>query len=296
MVCKSQCGFTIEDLFDLVFPDDWQVNGYLCMIYHCFLDDSKDAFQSKIVVSAGFFGTKDDWGRLRIAWDKQCKANGIGYFKSSEYNHLTDQFARFRTDAYPRPTGREAARKIRDSLLAVVKDVPAIKGIGMAIPIDVYNKVQSRPEADGILCGLPYPHAMGSIMLKTVEMIGKLPGRNMVAFVHDDDETGFDELRAYYKSFKEANRRTAKYMAGFQPLDDKLHPPLQMADMIASLTLEIGIDWIDNGRKPETLDRMKENIKSIHIWDEHYTLSVLKRELMRYGKPVPNDLKSEEYG
>lgn len=293
---KSQPSiFTIEDLADLIFPPEWNVTGYLCMIYHCYLDDSKDANQNKIVVSAGFFGTKEDWGRLRASWVKQCQASGIDYFKSSEYNHLSGQFRRFRTANYPPPTGREAAKQIRDALLAVVKRVPGLRGIGMAIPIHIYNSVRSRPEATDVLMGFPYSHAMGSIMLKTVQAIKQIPGRNMVAFVHDEG-SDFPELFDSYKSFRIANPRTAKFMAGFQPLDDKVHPPLQMADMIANLTLELGSEWIDNGHKRETLDRMAENIESIHIWDTHYTLSVLKRELMRYGKPIPDDLKADEYG
>ena len=67
MYQSRPCEFNIEDLFDLVFPDDWNVKGYLCMIYHCFLDDSKDAKQAKIVVFAGFIGTKEAGGKLLIA-------------------------------------------------------------------------------------------------------------------------------------------------------------------------------------------------------------------------------------
>jgi hypothetical protein len=52
---KSQ--FSIEDLFDLVFPPDSKTTGFLCMIYQCFLDDSKDQHQKKLIISAGFMGT-----------------------------------------------------------------------------------------------------------------------------------------------------------------------------------------------------------------------------------------------
>ena len=101
----------------------------------------------------------------------------------------------------------------------------------------------------------------------------------MVAFVHDDG-TDFDELHAYYKGFKEANPRTAKYMAGFQPMDDRFIP-LANGRHDREFDIEIGLDSIENGRKPEILSRMKENVQFINTWDEHYTLSVLKRELMR---------------
>ena len=102
------------------------VNGYLCMVYECFLDDSKDAKQSLMFVSAGFFGTRDDWSSLRRAWNAVLKEKGIEYFKSSEYNHLTHQFANFRTSAYPPPSGRNAAKEIKGALQQVVGRHPFI--------------------------------------------------------------------------------------------------------------------------------------------------------------------------
>ncbi len=32
--------YTIEDFYDLVFPPELEVDGYLCMIFTSFLDDS----------------------------------------------------------------------------------------------------------------------------------------------------------------------------------------------------------------------------------------------------------------
>ena len=89
------------------------VNGYLCMVYTCYLDDSRDANQEKLFVLAGFFGTKDDWSSLRKDWSAVLREKGIEYYKSSEYNHLTDQFAKYRTASYPPPSGRNATKIMR---------------------------------------------------------------------------------------------------------------------------------------------------------------------------------------
>jgi hypothetical protein len=82
------------------------------MVYHCFLDDSKDQNQRRLLVSAGFLGTKNDWHHLRIAWKKRLKKDGLEYFKTSEYKMLDGEFSKFKTAAYPPPTGREKAAKI----------------------------------------------------------------------------------------------------------------------------------------------------------------------------------------
>jgi Protein of unknown function (DUF3800) len=296
VVCKSQhATFTIEDLYDLVFPPDMGVNGYLCMVYECFLDDSKDANQSKMFVSAGFFGTRDDWLSLRKAWSAVLRDKGIDYFKSSEYNHLTHQFAKYRTDAYPPPSGRGAAKEIKTALQQVVQRHPRIRGIGVAVLVEDYNKVRARPETNGVFGEDPYHRALESVMFETVKIIRKRPGHNMVAFVHDE-ESDFETLHRLYLGFKKVNPKTAKYMAGFAPLSDKEHPPLQMADMIANNTLEVGIDRIIKGETDKAKIAMRENVNMLGWWNERYMLSVLKRNLIVKGRPIPIDLDVEEYG
>jgi hypothetical protein len=184
------------------------------MVYHSFLDDSKDQNQTKMFVSAGFFGTQDEWGKLRIAWAKRLKDDGLEYFKTSEYKMLTGQFAKFKTDAYPTPKGREKARQIRSDLQQIMRQIPGIQGVGIAIPLDAYARVSARPEAAEIFQGDPYRRALEGVLFETVKLIRKKPGKNVVAFVHDDGPD-YHDLRAYYDEFKAANPKTAMRMSGF---------------------------------------------------------------------------------
>jgi len=265
------------------------------MVYECFLDDSKDAKQSQMFVSAGFFGTREDWSSLRKSWTSVLKEKGIDYFKSSEYNHLTDQFAKYRTASYPPPSGRQAAKEIKDALQQVVRQYPAIRGVGISVLVEDYEKVRSRPETNGVFGDNPYHRALESVMFETVKIIRKRPGHNMVAFVHDD-ESDFDTLHALYRGFRKLNPKTAKYMGGFMPLSDKEHGPLQMADMIANNTLEVGIDRIKEGETDKARVAMRENVNMLGWWDEHYMLSVLKRNLILKGHPIPIDLQADDIG
>ena len=267
----------------------------LRMVYECFLDDSKDANQSEMFVSAGFFGTRDNWSSLRKSWKVVLDEKGIDYFKSSEYNHLTHQFARFRTPVYPPPSGRNAAKEIKAALQQVVSLHRNIRGIGLSVQVRDFEKVCSRPEASTIFGSNPYHRALESVMFETVKIICRRPGHNIVAFVHDE-ESDFEILRQLYLGFKKLNPRTAKYMGGFVPLSDKEHPPLQMADMIANNTLEVGLDRIRKGETDKARISMRSNINKLGWWDEHYMLSVLKRNLILRGHPVPIDLDNEEYG
>src|SRR5215467_7340924 len=139
------------------------MKGHLCMVVQCFLDDSKDQDQSRVFVSAGFMGSKESWAELRVAWSKCLKHYGLEYFKTSEYKMLRDQFASLRTAAYPPPTGREKANKIRDSLLAIPRNMGSIKGVGCIIPVEDYTKVCARPEAKEFFAAKPYRRALDGI-------------------------------------------------------------------------------------------------------------------------------------
>src|ERR1022692_462165 len=117
-----------------------------------------------MIVSAGFYGTQSDWSSVRIEWKKQLGKDGLDYFKTGEYKSLEKQFAKFKTSAYPPPTGRDEARKIRSALLEIIKRHPQIHGVGVAIPVQDYNEVCSRPEAPGVFGGDPYHRALESVI------------------------------------------------------------------------------------------------------------------------------------
>lgn len=271
------------------------LTGHLCMIYLSYLDDSKDQNQTKMLVSAGFFATKEDWGKLRITWVRRLQEDGLEYFKTSEYKMLNEQFAKFKTAAYPPPTGRDKARRIRSDLQQILRRIPGIQGIGVAIPMDVYAKVAARPEAAEVFLGNPYRQALASVMFETVKHVRQKPGRNAVAFVHDDGPD-YDELSTYYNEFKDANRKAAKFIKGFQPLSDKEHPPLQAADMVANFTLEKCLEFLETNQRLTQLEQMEGSIQRLCVWNEQYMLSALKRTLEHRGRPIPADLQSDQYG
>jgi hypothetical protein len=179
------------------------------MVFQCFLDDSKDQDQSKVFVSAGFLGTIEYWSDLRVGWSKCLKQNGLTYFKTSEFKMLRGQFEVFKSAAYLPPKGREKANEIRDSLLAIPRNLSGIKGVGCVIPIEDYAKVCAREEAKEFFVAKPYRRALEGIFNEVCRGIATLPGKHAVAFVHDDGDD-FDELRSYYEDYKGLNQRHAK--------------------------------------------------------------------------------------
>jgi hypothetical protein len=174
------------------------------MVYECYLDDSKDKNQTKLMVSAGFIATKEDWASLRLQWQTVLKRHGMEYFKSSEYNWLNGQFEQFKTSAYPKPKGRQAAQEVRAELQGVLQRHPRIAGIGITVLLEPYFRVFSRQEAKEALPENPYCAALNSVIFETVKKVKKLSGHNTVIFVHDNGEDS-DLLGSSFEAFKKLN-------------------------------------------------------------------------------------------
>jgi hypothetical protein len=240
-------------------------------LYFSYGDDSKDAKQDKIVVSAALFARKRTWKRFNTRWKQELRKHGLKYFKSSQCNSVRGEFMKLRR--YPLPKAKGKAQKIRQKLETIIHKY-RIYGVGVSVPVQVFKKVAAMPESHGYFNCDPYQRCLESIFLEVVRGTSKLPGKdNTVAFAHDDDSQ-FAKLRKYYRAFKKLNKNTAERMKGFVPLDDKLHPPLQAADLVANFSKGLTQDWPTLPiSEPE---RFRKTIIKMGIWTEDYMLGVAK--------------------
>ncbi len=269
----------IEHFYELVFPEE---DGVLGVVYDAYIDDSRDGHAERVVVSGIFIGDKDKWGSLRVKWNRRLGEEGMDYFKSAEYYGLRGEFRKFRSQSkYPPPLGREAAKRVFDDLEQIIHEA-RLMSLGVVIPVQAYDEVMGMPEAQGKLPTSPYFLALNSGFFETIKAINQLPGKHMVAFVHDDDQR-FPHYRELYLQFRKKNPKTAKQMGGFIPLDDEKHPPLQAADLAANVTCNYAKQWLDD-RTEASLQRLRSSMYMIGIWDKDYILSVLRTQKRRGQK------------
>jgi hypothetical protein len=291
MCDQSQpCEFGLSELHDLLFPSEENINGYMCMVYHSYLDDSKDRGAQRIMVSAGFYAGQADWESFRIDWKKVLKKHKLEYFKSSECHSVSGEFFHFRKgpESYPKQEEKDRAREVRAELQSVLSRHRAIRGIGVAVQLEDYRRMAALPEAAGILPEEPYKAALSSVMLETVNHMRKMRGHNVVAFVHDEEDD-FDALRGCYRAFRDMNKNTAKFIGGFQPLNDKKTPALQAADLVANHATFL------MGKKLDSKDaviEMRENLSRLGYWNQAYIAAVLKNGLVKRGRPIPLDIEA----
>jgi hypothetical protein len=258
------------------------------MIYHAFLDDSHDRGAKRIWVSAGFCGTRDRWAAFRTDWRQKLKEHRLCYFKSSECYSVSGQFAKLRRSgkSYATTEERSNARKIRLDFLKVIRAHPFIRAIGVAVQLEDYRRYAALPRVKEVLPENPYKAALSSVMFETVGYIRMVSKYNTVTFVHDEGDD-FPELWKCYSSFMEMNKKTSKFIDGFQSLDDKKTPELQAADLISNHATYLA------GRRLDlraAAVEMRENISLLGIWDEEYIKSGLRRNLIRNGIPLPLEM------
>lgn len=246
------------------------------MVYQAFIDDSKDRHAEKVVVSGVFIGDKQRWENLRTKWKRRLANEGMKYFKCSEYYGLRGEFQKFQSQSsYPPPSGRDAAKRIFDDLEMIIKE-SALMSLGVVIPMNDYHEVMAMPESKGKIPEVPYLLALNSGFFETIKAINKHPGRHMVTFIHDVDES-FPLYRRAYLAFRDKNPKTAKQMGGFVSLNDKEHPPLQAADLAANVTCNYAKQWLED-RTEASLQRLRDSMYMIGIWEKDYIIEVLRTQ------------------
>ena len=270
----SYASVPIEDLFDCLF--DGELEGReLAVLWRASIDDSADRDRKKVVISACLIGDCEQWRSLVRPWKAKLAENQLAYFKSSECIALSEQFRRFRSELnYPKPKGREAADKIRDALDQIIKNSEVV-GIGVIVPVAAFEKVRAEAQYAAILSADPYEWAVQILWDQCTKAMEELRKNNLVTFAHDDGDN-YDRLRRLFRDYKAKNPISAKRMADFVPLDDKKHPTIQAADVAASSTQRLAIQYVDDPSSA-TLQRLQATMHKVVVATEDWT-----REAMDY--------------
>lgn len=275
---KSQpADYPTEELLEFM---GLEKEDYLAIIYPAAIDDSADRDRNKFVLAAVLIGNRDQWLKLRVAWRKRLAQDEIAYFRSSQCNHLRNQFHKYRDlQKYPPPTGRQIADKIRSDLDGIIHDCQLV-GMGCIIPVSLYQRFQQDPTYEKAMSKDIYHWAVQTVWSDCAEgmkSFGK--GKHIVTFAHDDC-SNFETLRQLYKGYKRKNKGHAKVMGDFVPLDDKLNPPIQAADVIADVTHKVASTIKQWEPVPKVdFERLRKRMYTIAVWDERFAKMVLGAEL-----------------
>lgn len=242
-----------------------------------YMDESFDMKPKGVYVVGGFLGNGVAVFELDRNWEKLRKRPDIDiqYFKASECERGTGQFAKFVSD--PKNITKAEREKLdsisHEFLNLILHPVPfddksylCIQGVGI-VQEDFYEVIKDK-KALAILGDSPYRLAYDFAMIqcawamKELEKIiqeGKLltmdssPSREYVSFVCDEDEKHGPLASEAYQNLKKTNPVAAGYMATFSSANDRQCEPLQAADAAAfevrrALNISLG-QWDGELRK-----------------------------------------------
>ncbi len=230
-------------------------------------------------MAGAFMGSVKQWSDLKVKWRRRLKGDGLAYFRSTEYNSLTGQFHKYRDPVkYPKPTGSNAARQVRDDLDSIVKNSRVV-GCAVFISLPLYRFFRTKElAASDIFSEDPFIFAI-QLLFKIIA--DDTPKRHRLAFIVDESQSA-QRIERTYLGFKELNPAVSINMNGLAHLDDKTTPPLQVADMMASVAKELFLT-APPGQLPVVPKRLKDSIWKVAAPNENYLNEVLKIEKERRG-------------
>jgi len=189
-----------------------------------FVDDSGSENGDQRLFMCGYWGTPEVWGLFNQAWAGHLAAEpAITCLKTSEAARLQGQFKGWTQEARD--------RKLED--FALIIESSMLVSFGFSV-----SRQHVMEFAKPV-----FPHGLSSahfwltvaIILKIPEALAMVPWRGEVSYVFDQQSGVDDDLPLFFNLIMESLPKSAKGIVQDLPVfgDDKVHLPLQAADMLA---------------------------------------------------------------
>lgn len=211
-------------------------------------DESSDKEQEHVFVVGGYLARQREWTEIERLWmarlEQEKDPHPMKYFSSNECMFLDGEFKRFRDPfKYPKPKGREAATKIREDLLGIMKNARA-GGFALGLPLKTYRSMRKSARARRVLDADPFVHMYTMAMIIVAGKLedefkeGLFPIRETVAYLCDSHQKSAD-IKGLYDELKRQNPVCAQWMGSLTYMDNRLSPALQTADLLAAETKHV---------------------------------------------------------
>jgi hypothetical protein len=256
------------------------------------LDESADKERRHVFVVAGYIARQREWTEIERKWqlrlEKEDDPYPMKYFKNSECQRLSGEFARFRDERkYPKPKGKIAANQIRDDLLDILKGAAA-SGIAVGVLLKDYRAIRKNARARRVLPKDVYLTAYLEIIIQIAgDLRDEMPSTETVAFLVDDHNSA-PTLVGLYPELKRHNPLCAVWMGSIMAMDDKRSPALQAADLLASQCKDVLVEMTTTPDDRKLRDTFKERVgRQVRVcyMNKEFLERTVDANVLRDGKP-----------
>jgi hypothetical protein len=265
------------------------------------IDESSDREQENVLCVGGILAHPQNLAAMQNAWAERLRVpDDIAYFRATDCRRVDGAFFKLRNKYGS--GAHAAADKIRDDLEGILLSYSWI-GFGIGVLIPDYREIwNSIPTGRRFYQEDPAEAAYAGMFFEIARAARKNAPDHQVAYIIDDS-TYSGIISAAYDGLKINHPEVARAMATLAPKDDKLTPPLQMADLLASLVKDNFLQWLASG-KPEHVpleEKRHDHFELIGRWDKEHMLINMADTLNdpRYSagilarKPLPQPTKQE---
>ncbi len=291
----------LADIGKFVFQCRPEGRHYAVLILQAQIDESSDGKGEKVFAVGGILAHEKNLEAMQGQWIERLKTpDDLPYFRATDCKGVHGAFLKLR-----RKYGADAqavADKVRADLEAILLSHHWI-GFGIGVLVADYKNVwNTHPLARTLYRKDPVETAYVGMFFEIVRAVQKNAPEAQVAYVIDDS-TYSGKIADAFKGFKLNHPMLAPSIATLAPLDDKITPPLQMADLIASIVKDVFLEWLNNGKPEHAPLELKwhDHFEIIGKWDKEHMLASMAETVNdpRYStktlaeRPVPEPTKLE---
>jgi hypothetical protein len=210
------------------------------MMIGSYMDESFDKKPAGIFAVGGILGRGVPIFELERGWSKLLKREGLKFFKASDCQNGTGEFAKFVAD--PKNKTSEERSKLdsisHDFLKLIGHPVPfdsrhflCVQGTGI-VQSDFYEVIKDA-KAKLVLGDSPYRLAYDLAMIQcawAMKELGDGEPSYSVSFVCDEDEEHSNLAKPAFNNLRDTNPVAAEYIGTFSTEDEKKCLAVQAAD------------------------------------------------------------------
>jgi hypothetical protein len=188
----------------------------------------------QIQTAAAVIGWPGHFWEAENLWEKHLENARIAYFKASESEMLTGEFDIGKLRGLN--AARATAEATRRDLITVFQKIPLTTVAVSLLLQDFKDVISSSPKARYYYGSDPTVLVYGRLIKTTIELIYKdhrewFDGHSLACTF--DEHTNFLKYEETYNNLKKKDWYCKSMMGYVGHADDKIHSPLQMADLLA---------------------------------------------------------------